>query len=339
MDSGAIEHVNVAIVGVGFAAMTFHLPLLNCLSCFRVVALVSRNPQEARLKVNTNLPIITLDRMCEMDNVELVVVATPNHSHYSIAARCLASEKHVVVDKPMTLSTKESLDLFGLAEEAGVILTVFQNRRWDSDFLALREALSSGIVGKPSVLETQMHRLVKPGPRGWRLLKHNGGVWADLGAHVVDQVISLFGKPEEFSLWSKTVRDEGDAADWGAAVLRYRSLLVRLKVSYLTNQETPRFRLLGSSGVWTKQLSDDQGKRLIRGDSPCSSDWGIDSDPATVDCFASGDRLSIPAPNGNHGRFYKLLSTSLRTGGPPPVSKNEILEVTKIISHTAEGVQ
>ena len=251
---------------------------------------------------------------CDDTAIGLVVIPTPNVTHAALAAEALAA-RHVVVDKPFTLTVAEAKGLIDLARTKGRVVSVFQNRRWDADFLTLRQVIESGSIGEPVHLASRFDRFRPQVPNRWRDRAGPGsGLWYDLGPHLIDQVLQLFGTPRAVYLDLAAQRDGASTDDRFHALLRYDRLRVVLHASTLAAAETPRFELHGTRGSYLKYGLDPQEEALKAGGTPGAPGWGVDKREGMF-TTASG---SAPVPNiaGDYRQYYLALRDAVRGTGP-----------------------
>lgn len=323
--------VATALIGYGYAGRTFHAPLIAATPGLRL-ALIASSRGEAVAAAWPDARV-TADPMAAIRDpgIELVVIATPNATHAPLAAAALSAGKHVVVDKPFTLDLAEARRLLRLAERHGRLLSVFHNRRWDADFLGLRAALAGGELGTPSHLESRFERFRPQVRPRWReQALPGGGLWFDLGPHLVDQALQLFGLPQTVSARLANQRDGAETDDWCVADLDYGRLQVTLRASLLVAGGMPRFAAHGSRGSWIKYGLDRQEDQLQAGLSPRSPDWGIDPQPARFHAGDGGER-AIPLPPGDYPAYFAGIHAALRQGGANPVPPAQALAVMAVL--------
>lgn len=323
--------VATALIGYGYAGRTFHAPLIAATPGLRL-ALIASSRGEA---VAAEWPAVrvTADPMTAIQDpgIELVVIATPNATHAPLAAAALAAGKHVVVDKPFTLDLGEARHLLRLAEQHRRLLSVFHNRRWDADLLGLRAALAGGELGTLSHLESRFERFRPQVRTRWREQAMPGsGLWFDLGPHLIDQALQLFGLPHTVTARLATQRDGAETDDWCVADLDYGRLQVTLRASLLVAGGMPRFAAHGSQGSWIKYGLDRQEEQLQAGLSPDSPDWGIDPQPAQFHA-GDGQRREIRLPPGNYPAYFAAIHAALRHGAANPVPATQALAVMAVL--------
>lgn len=329
--------VRVGLIGYGFAGKTFHAPLVSADPSLKLTAVASSDPA----KVQADLPGMRvfadpLELMRQAD-IDLVVIASPNRTHAPLAAAALLAGKHVVVDKPFTLDLAEARRLSALANEEGRLLSVFHNRRWDSDFLTVRRAIDEGLVGTVAHYESHFDRF-RPDVRArWREDGGPGsGVWFDLGPHLVDQALQLFGPP----LWvqgSLARQREGALTDdWAHVVLDYGRCQAVLHAGMLAAVPGPRFVVHGSRSTLVKQLPDRQEAQLREGMQPGAPTWGEDPDDlAVVDGQGASHRR--PATPGDQRRYYRAVAEALTAGAPNPVTPAQATTVMAVVEAAASS--
>jgi predicted dehydrogenase len=263
---------------------------------------------------------------------DLVVVATPNESHAALAGAALRAGKHVVVDKPFTVTLAEARELAAVASASGLVLSVFQNRRWDSDFLGLRTALAEGVLGEVVEVRSEMSRY-RPAVRDrWRERPGPGsGVWYDLGPHLVDQALLLFGPPATVAADLRIQRRGAAAVDWFHVMLGYGRLRVVLSSSMLAAAPAPRFVVRGTDATLTRAGWDSQEEQLVRGALPGSREWGRDPAPLTIHHGEPPEVRELPAPPGDYPAYYAGVRDAIVGGGAPPVTAAEACTVMAIL--------
>ena len=327
--------VGAALVGYGYAGRTFHAPLLRSVDGLDLRVVVSSQGADVRAQLPGVRVVALLDDALDAADVDLVVIATPNHVHFAEASRALARGKHVVVDKPIALTAKEARTLAAEARAAGRVLSAFHNRRWDSDFLTLRGIAESGLLGRIVELESRFDRF-RPDVRDrWRERAGPGaGVFYDLGPHLIDQALVLFGRPRTVFADLATQREGAIVTDSFHVVLSYPSLRVVLRATSLAAVETPRFAVHGTHGSWLKHGTDPQEAVLRAQGSPTDPDFGVDPHDGILTLARAKGTLrteSTPSSPGNYRRYYELLRDSIVAGAPCPVTADDAVAVMEIL--------
>ncbi|WGT65535.1 oxidoreductase [Variovorax paradoxus] len=333
--------LRAGLVGYGFAGQTFHAPVLSAVTGLELAAMASSQPH----KVHTDWPDVAVvpdaGALVARADIDLVVVATPNALHYPVARAALEAGKHVVVDKPFTLDVAEARELELLARRNNRILAVYQNRRFDADYLTLKDVLASGELGRPVYLESHFDRFRPEVRDRWREQKVPGaGLWVDLGAHLVDQAVQLFGKPDSLQLDTAALRDGAQVEDYFHAVLRYESgphapLRVVLHATTLAAHAAPRYIVHGTRGSYIKQGVDPQEDALRAGQRPPMAGWG--ADPQDGELVVPGSdggepqRRIWPTRAGNYVDYYAAVRDAILGNGPNPVPPEQAVALMELL--------
>lgn len=332
--------LRVGLVGYGPAGSFFHAPLIAATPGLVLDTVVTGSP-ERRERALAEHPGIrfagTADELwARADELDLVVLASPNRTHVPLASAALAAGLPVVVDKPVAGTAAEARELAALAEEHGLLLTVFQNRRWDSDFLTLRALLERRELGEVRRFESRFERWRPQLKGGWRESgdpAEIGGLLYDLGSHLVDQALTLFG-PARLVYAESDVRRPGAAADDDdfLAITHVNGVRSHLWMSATTARLGPRFRVLGSTGGFVTHGLDPQEADLRAGRRPGrGAAWG--AEPESAWGTAGTDEAVRPVPSlpGDYPAFYAAVETALRDGTPPPVTALEAAAALEVI--------
>ena len=265
------------------------------------------------------------------DDIDAVVIATPNDSHHPLARAALLAGKAVVIDKPFTVTLAEAQDLVALAEARGALLSVFHNRRWDSDFLGIKQVIEQGSLGKIKHLESHIDRFRPEVRVRWREQNVPGsGLWFDLGPHLIDQTLQLFGLPQSVQGNIATLRDGAEINDWAHVVLNYPEHKVILHCSMLVAGGTSRFTVHGDKGSVVKARIDQQEAQLLSGVIPGSGAWGEDSDSMVL-YGADGAQQTIATPKGDQRQYYISVRDALLGKIANPVHPVEALAVMAVL--------
>jgi predicted dehydrogenase len=347
--------ISVGIIGYGYATATFHAPLVASASDLELAAVVTSRPAELAAAWPQVAAPATVDELLGQDDLALVVIATANDSHAALARRALAAGKHVVVDKPFTLRLAEAEELAALAARQRRVLSVFHNRRWDADFLTLRRRLvtgeggargEDGPLGRVVHFESHFDRH-RPDVRDrWRERDGPGaGLWYDLGPHLLDQAVQLFGWPRALTLDLARQREAAQVDDWFHAVLDYGPMRAILHAGMVAAQVGPRFVLHGLRGSAEKRGLDPQEDALRAGRRPAGdarADWGADPlafEVVTVGARGGQERLSrqLPAERGDYLAFYDGVAAAIRGEGPNPVPPDEAVAVMALLERGLES--
>lgn len=326
------EALNVAICGYGIAGRTFHAPLVVTTPGLLLHTVVSSDAE----KVKRDFPAVGVvdDLAAALADpaVDLVVVATPDQLHAPQAHAALDAGKHVVVDKPFALSLAEANGVVQHAADADLFLSVFQNRRWDSDFLTVRHLVENGALGEVFQFESHFDRFRPSMLDRWKD-RRTSGVWQDLGPHLVDQAIQLFGPPTGIYADLARQRPEAAATDYFHVLLRYPRLRVILHASHMTANPDLRFALHGRRGSYVKYGADPQEAALAAGNRPGSNGWGSDPRCGSLTSVTHDGKtasMKVESLAGDYPAYYAGVRDAIRLGTPNPVSPEDALLVMKI---------
>ena len=335
--------IRVGLVGYGMAGSVFHAPLITSVEGLTLAAVVSSNAAKVQPDYPNVDVVPTLAELLARNDIELVVIATPNGTHYEFARQSLAAGKHVVVDKPFTIHTSEAEELIDLAQSKHVMLSVFQNRRWDNDFLTIRALLETGLLGELSTYEAHYDRFRPVVRNRWREQALPGsGMLYDLGAHLIDQALVLFGTPE--TVWAdvRAQRPGAVTDDYFHIVLTYpQKQTVILHSGSIVRELPPHFQLHGSKGSYIKYGIDSQEDALKAGKRPGASDWGQDDvmqyGTLTIDVGGITIDGKVPTLPGHYETFYQGMVEALTQGKPAPVNPQDARNTIRVIECALQG--
>jgi predicted dehydrogenase len=329
--------INTALCSFGMSGLVFHSPFLSINPHFNFYAVWERTKNLAQEKFPQIKTYRTLEAMLADDLVELVIVNTPNYTHYEYAKKSLEAGKHVIVEKPFTIDVTQANDLIELAKKQNRVLSVYQNRRYDSDYKTIKKVVSENLLGE--LVEVEMHfdrfreelspkvHKETPGP--------GAGVLYDLGSHLIDQALQLFGKPEKIFADIRIVRPNSKVDDYFELLLYYPKLRVRLKASYIVREALPGYILHGLKGSFIKPKTDIQETLLKEGVIPGKKDWGTEpeTEKGLLHTEIKGKEVIefITSEQGNYNDYYNAIFEAIRNNQPLPVTAEEGAEVIKII--------
>jgi len=318
------QPLNAAVIGYGLGGRVFHAHPIARTEGLRLAAVVSgRKAEIARdhpgVAVHASPEAVFAD-----PTIDLVAISTPNTAHFPLAARALAAGKHVVVDKPFTVTGEEARELKRRAEAAGRMLTVFHNFRYYADYLALKQMIGSGVLGEITYFESHFDRYAPLVPDAWREKPGPGsGTWWDLAPHLIDQVLQLFGKPEALFADMAIQREGGGATDFFHVLLRYPKLRVVLTSCFLAAAEELRFVVHGSKASLIKYGIDLRN--------------GVDPKPGTL-VFGDGAEKPAPAGRADERAFYAAVRDAILGEAPNPVPVDEGIAVMDILEAGEKSV-
>ena len=313
--------MKIGLIGFGVGGSVFHAPLIRRTPGLELAAIVTSRP----VPFDGVEVLSSVERLLTDASIPVVVVTTPTGTHFDIVRAALDAGKHVVVDKPITTNVAHADDLIALAERRRLLLTCYQNRRWDGDFLTVKSLLADGALGRLAHYEAHYDRFRTQLRDVWREWPAEGsGILLDLGSHLIDQCIHLFGRPGAVTGDVRIQRDGARAVDYFHLVLDYGFLRAVLHATMLAPHPGPHFTLHGDCGTFLKFGMDPQEDALRAGRMPGDPGWGEESPELWGELFpVGGEPRRIPTIVGGYERFYSGLVDALEHGGPPPVDPRE----------------
>ncbi|MBE8595009.1 oxidoreductase [Xenorhabdus sp. BG5] len=328
------DFLKVGLVGYGYASKTFHAPLIAGTPNIELVAISSSDADKVKKDWSTISVVSSPEELFRDPNIDLIVIPTPNDTHYPLAQQALAAGKHVIVDKPFTITVAQAQSLKKQAEEANLLLSVFHNRRWDSGFLTVKSIIKENKLGALKYYESHFDRYRPAVRQRWREAAGAGsGIWYDLAPHLLDQAVQLFGKPQAITTDLGMMRPDAETADYFHAQLTYPDLKVVLHATMLAAAESPVYTLHGMDGSYTKYGLDPQEERLKVGERPPRADWGYDARDGYVTLSQDDDLVTkvVPTIPGNYGAYYAAIRDAILFGKPNPVTASEAILIMKLI--------
>ena len=338
-----MQLINTALCSFGMSGLVFHAPFLSVNPGFNFYAVWERSKNLAEEKYPGVKTYRSLESMLADDSVELVIVNTPNATHYEFTKKALEAGKHVIVEKPFTISVEEGNELIELAKNKNKKLSVYQNRRYDSDYKTIKKVIDENLLG--DLVEVEMHfdrykeelspKLHKeiPGP--------GAGVLYDLGSHLIDQALQLFGMPKEIFADIRILRPASQVDDYFELLFYYEKLRVRLKASYVVREGLPGYILHGLKGSFIKPKTDIQETELKEEIIPGNSDWGKEpeSERGLLHTEINGKitREYITSEQGNYGEYYDGIYQAIRNNKRLPVTAEQGLNVIRVIETAFES--
>jgi predicted dehydrogenase len=335
--------IKTALLSFGLSGKVFHAPFIATHPGFQLLGAWERSKRVITSEYPETKSYGSLEEVLGDEEVDLVVVNSPTSTHADFASKALKAGKHVIVEKAFTSNTEEALALSRMAAKTGLKLSVFHNRRWDSDFKTVRKVMDDGLLGDiveaqiayerfNPILSPKAHRET-PGPGAGNLM--------DLGPHCVDQALTLFGMPEAIFADVRACRPGSQVDDYFDILLYYGKLRVRLKSSYLVREIGPGFILHGTKGTFLKRRSDVQETQLKQGMKPDAADFGIE--PPSLygllhtEVDGSVKRETIQSLPGNYGGYYDAMHAALQKNAPVPVTPEEATSVMRILDTALES--
>jgi len=327
-----MKPIITGVLGYGFSGRIFHCPFIEAHEDFSLKTIVSRHSDEPL----NDYPFIQLARsyedMLNDTDIELVVVTTPNHLHYEHAKLALNHNKHVLVEKPYTATYEEAVELNQLAEEKGLTISVYQNRRYDGDFLTIKKLKDQGKLDKIHEVNMTWDLYEEVGALSWKEAGYVGAdLVYDLGPHLLDQALYLFGLPLNFHTIAKKVRKDSKIVDWFQLSLDYGDFVARIKSSLTATYKEPRYRILTDKAGYVFHKMGEQEPQLLSGLKPLDAEYG---DSAMYDIYdKNGNITHKQVEKGNYLMYYTQLARAIRQGEKPPVTKEESARLIKYLSN------
>lgn len=342
--------IRVAVIGYGLAGRVFHAPLIAGVPGLELACICSSKPDAVHADWPDVRVVPTPEAAFADPTIDLVIIATSNASHHALAHAALLAGKHVVVDKPCTVTLAETEDLLAVAAQHKRMLTVYQNRRYDGDFFLLQQVLASGQLGRITHFESHFDRFRHVVPGKWREQDIPGSdLWMDLGAHLVDQALQLFGVPDDLLLDVARQRENTQTNDYFHAQLRYPSthpgLRVVLHASSCVAASGPRFVLHGTGGSFTKFGLDTQEDTLKAGARPqlgALADWGTDPLHGQLVRQIDGQEVTDTTPDvpGNYLQYYAgVRDYLLGQSDAAPVTPKQVYQVMAMLGRGQQSVE
>ena len=337
--------MKTGVVGYGIAAQFMHLPFIVTNPKFQLQTILQRKGDEAKEKYPSVKIVRNLDEMLSDESLELVVITTPNDSHFDYAWRALEAGKHVVLEKPFTITSEDAKKLIAQAEKKNRVLSVYQNRRYVSDFLTIRQLLKENILGEIVEFEAHYDRYrPEQRPNAWREENTPGsGILYDLGAHLIDQAFCLFGLPQYVTADIRIQRPHARTTDYFELWLDYDFTKIILKSGMLVREPGPRYAIHGRLGSFIKYGEDPQEALLRKGFLPTAADWGQEADSIYGELHTEINGKIIhekyPSLAGNYGGYYNDLYNTIVKKEPLKVKPEHGFNTIRLIELATESSQ
>lgn len=338
--------ISTAVISHGISARTFHIPFLRANPSYSLDIIMERTGNTAKEKY----PEITIARTYQevLNNpaIDLVVICSPNQTHFPYAKAALLAGKHVVVEKPFTNTSKEALELAELSAQTGKICSVYQNRRYVADFLTMKKIIDEGLLGETREFFAHYDRY-RPDPRTYGLWREQdlpgSGIFYDLGPHLIDQALVLFGQPNYITADIRRMKSYSKVDDYFDVKLEYDNLFVTLHSSMLVREMGPRYMIHGTKGSYIKSGEDPQEELLKAGVFPSGPDWGKE-DPSSfglihTEINGSVVREIYPSMQGGYEKYYDNLMASIKNGAPLRETPQDGYNVIRLIELAMQSSQ
>ncbi len=338
-----MKKINTAIVGFGLSGSTFHAPVFLSIPHFEFKYVVSSKPENIKLKYPNVKVISNFNDLLKLPDLDLIIITTPNKTHFSLAKLALQHGKNVVIDKPFVLTFDEGTELCQIARSKNLFLSVYQNRRWDNGYLTLKKCLSENLLGEIFNYEAYFDRF-RPtvSETKWRDLEGEGtGLLYDLGSHLIDQAIELFGMPEEILADIEMQRNGAKAIDYFKLIFKYKKLRVTLGASSMMPLPRPVLSVHGTKGSFVKNGLDPQENDLRAGKTPLIPNWGEEmKEGGAFISLLKGDSLSeskIKCVPGSYQEYYEKVFQCLINKNQNPVDPLSSLNGIKLIEFALQS--
>ncbi len=331
-----MSKTGVGLASYGMSGQIFHAPLLHVHPGFEIISILERSKKLSAERYPYARIVRTYEELLRDDSIQLLVVNTPDPLHYEMAKEALLAGKHVIVEKPFVQDSIKGQELTDLADSRNRLLSVFHNRRWDGDFLTIRKILDDGVLGRLVEYEAHFDRYRNfIQENTWKEDAGSGSTLNNLGSHLIDQAVCLFGKPEDVFADIRILRTGGRVDDAFTILLGYPDIKVTLKASYLVKEPGPRYYLHGTSGSFLKHGIDPQEDALKSGEWPLGDEWGKEPESEWgILSTESGDtafRDKIETIPGRYNEFYENIHRALESGTEPAVTADQANMVIRII--------
>ncbi|MGX5818604.1 Gfo/Idh/MocA family oxidoreductase [Chitinophaga lutea] len=329
--------IKTGLCSYGHSGYAFHAPFIHVNPGFELTAVVERSKHLAQQRYPYTKILPSVEALIADPSIELIVVNTPNGTHYEYSKAALLAGKHVVVEKPFTVTVAEGEELVELAKKQKKMLSVYQNRRYDSDYKIVKHVVEDDLIG--DVLEVEFHYDRFKEELSYKKHKElstpGTGVLYDLGSHLIDQALTIFGMPKSVFGDVRIIRRDSVVDDYFELLLYYDQLRVRLKSSYLVRETLPAYLLHGRRGSFIKSKSDIQEALLMKGVLPDTPDWGAEAphEWGLLHTEINGKVVKeyLPGGNGNYMEYYQGVYDAIREGKPNPVTPEDGLNVIRVI--------
>lgn len=336
------DSIRVGLIGYGYASKTFHAPLIAGTPGMALAAVSSSDATKVHADWPT-VPVVSEPKHLFNDpNIDLIVIPTPNDTHFPLAKAALEAGKHVVVDKPFTVTLSQARELDALAKSLGRLLSVFHNRRWDSDFLTVKALLSEGTLGEITFFESHFDRFRPQVRNRWREQAGPGsGIWYDLAPHLLDQAVNLFGLPVSMTVDLAQLRPGAQTTDYFHSILSYPQRRIVLHGTMVAAAESARYIIHGTRGSYVKFGLDPQEDRLKNGERLPQEDWGYDMRDGVVTKVEGEtlvEEILLTSP-GNYPAYYAAVRDALNGTGENPVPASQAIQIMELIELGIESAK
>ena len=335
--------IKTALLSFGMSGKLFHAPFLHVHPGFELIGAWERSKKGIQEIYPGTKSYNTLEELLADPEIELVIVNTPNNSHFEYTKAAMLAGKDVVVEKAFTTTVAEAVELKNMAQELNRKITVYQSRRFDSDFRTIQKVLRENLLGDVVDAEFRYDRY-KPviGPKQHKETAGPGaGLLNDLGPHLIDQALTLFGMPDAVFADVRTTRINSLVDDWFDIQLQYADIRVRLHSAVFAREALPAYMVQGRNGSFIKNRTDQQETKLLAGQLPNRDDWGAElpAEYGLLHTEINGKVIKekLPSEKGNYLEFYDGVYEAITTNAPMPVTVDQAINVMKIIELASQS--
>lgn len=331
--------VRVALAAYGMSGRLFHAPFIHANPDFELVAVLERSAKQAHIDYPHIQSLRTYDELLQDSTIDLVVVNTPNALHYPMAKAALLAGKHVIVEKPFTPTQAEAEELIALAEARDLLLSVYHNRCFASGYCTAQYLLAHKLVGELRSCTINLERFrPQPGPKKWKE-EHNpgAGLLYDMGVHLLDEALMLFGEPHSLSADLRVLRSHGQVNDFFAIRLEYESFHVNLNGTLLAREPAPAYIIHGEEGSYIKQSQDLQESRLLEGVTPDTPGWADESEAQWGILHNDKGRVKLPTLAGDYQDFYRNIYAAFGDRASLLTKPQRALRILKLVELVIES--
>lgn len=327
-----MKAIQTALIGYGLSGLTFHAPFLRTMDEFSVVKILSSNEKKVREDFEDAEVTADFESVICDEKVELVIITTPNALHFDMAKRSIEAGKHVIIEKPMVIEAAKGDELVELAKKQGVMLSVYQNRRYDGNFLTVKKLIDDGTLGDVNTYEARFDRFSPLLVGGWREKAEPGaGMLYDLGAHLIDQALYLFGWPDSVTADVQVQREGAKTDDYFHLVLAYGEKRAILHCGLLAFEQGPKYKVHGHKGTFIKYGEDSQEGELKEGKLPDDAAWGMDRIELYGTLYTEKGVEKIVTVPGAYMDYYKGIYDCIRNGAACPVPGEDGVKTIRVI--------
>jgi len=330
--------IKTAVIGYGFSAKTFHIPFISSLAEFELTAISSSQVDAVTTDWPSAKHYLSSDDLLKNSDAELVIITAPNDVHFSLAKTALEQNKHVIIEKPFVTNVADGEELIALAAEKGLILSVYNNRRWDGDYLTVKKLIQDGSLGEIKCFESHFDRFRPEVRQRWREQSATGGgILFDLGPHLIDQMLQLFGVPDAITAQCLIMREGSSNIDYFNLVLHYSDKVATLHSDLYSAGPNKRFSVKGDKGSYEKQGLDPQEDRLKAGVLPMEPSWADETVEQYGRLYSADAVESVVTQRGGYQHYFLTMADAIRSNSEAPVNAEDALWSIRLIELAMES--